>query len=49
MVGSGVFVALFGMGYFWDVHTLSYYVVVSVRHEVGLTGTAAFVCVRGHE
>lgn len=35
MLGSGIFVSLFGMGFFWDVHMLSYYIVVSVRTRVG--------------
>jgi hypothetical protein len=34
MLGSGIFVSLFGMGYFWDVHLLSYYLLVSVSSAV---------------
>ena len=30
MLGSGVFVTLFGMGYLWDIHRFSYYALVSV-------------------
>ncbi|KAL6757692.1 glycerol-3-phosphate permease-like protein [Haematococcus lacustris] len=30
MMGSGIFVALFGMGFFWNIHSLAYYIVVSV-------------------
>ena len=30
MIGSGIFTCLFGMGYFWDVHSFSYYIFVSV-------------------
>eukprot|EP00798_Chlamydomonas_sp_ICE-L_P000225 gene225-3993_t len=32
MVGSGIFCSLFGMGYFWDSHTLSFYIILSVFH-----------------
>jgi OPA family glycerol-3-phosphate transporter-like MFS transporter 1/2 len=30
MVCSGLFVALFGMGFFWDVHEYSYYIFISI-------------------
>mmetsp|Transcript_37528 Transcript_37528/g.83540 ORF Transcript_37528/g.83540 Transcript_37528/m.83540 type:complete len:499 (+) Transcript_37528:190-1686(+) len=30
MIGSGIFVCLFGMGFFWEVHNFSYYVIVSI-------------------
>ncbi|KAG2451468.1 hypothetical protein HYH02_004066 [Chlamydomonas schloesseri] len=30
MIGSGIFTSLFGMGYFWDTHMFSYYILVSV-------------------
>lgn len=30
MLGSGIFVMLFGMGYLWDIHLFSYYTLVSV-------------------
>ncbi|EFJ50964.1 hypothetical protein VOLCADRAFT_57773, partial [Volvox carteri f. nagariensis] len=30
MVLSGIFTSLFGMGYFWDMHIFSYYVLVSI-------------------
>lgn len=30
MLGSGVFVALFGAAYFWNIHTMGYFVIVSV-------------------
>ena len=32
LVLSGVFCCLFGLGYFWDVHSLSFYLVVQVFH-----------------
>lgn len=31
MVLSGLFTALFGLGYFWDIHVLWYFIVVQVR------------------
>lgn len=30
MVGSGIFVVLFGMGFFWNMHSYSYYIVMSI-------------------
>lgn len=30
MVLSGLFTALFGLGYFWDIHVLWYFIVVQV-------------------
>ncbi|KAG2498316.1 hypothetical protein HYH03_003577 [Edaphochlamys debaryana] len=30
MILSGIFTALFGMGYFWDMHYFPYYVLVSI-------------------
>mmetsp|Transcript_25230 Transcript_25230/g.64097 ORF Transcript_25230/g.64097 Transcript_25230/m.64097 type:complete len:498 (-) Transcript_25230:369-1862(-) len=30
MLGSGIFVSLLGMAYFWDIHIFSYFVIVSI-------------------
>lgn len=30
MVLSGLFTALFGLGYFWDIHVLWYFIIVQV-------------------
>lgn len=30
MLGSGLAVCLFGMGYFWDIHSMNYYVAVMI-------------------
>jgi len=40
MLGTGIFTTLFGMGYIWNVHLFSYYVLVSVsqtRSGMGCT------------
>lgn len=31
MVLSGLFTSLFGLGYFWDIHMLWYFVLIQVR------------------
>ncbi|CAA0823103.1 Putative glycerol-3-phosphate transporter 4 [Striga hermonthica] len=49
MVGSGVFVALFGMGYFWDVHNFAFY--LAMQMAAGLfqaTGWPSVVAVIGN-
>lgn len=49
MLGSGLFVTLFGMGYFWDVHYLPFYLVVQVL--AGLfqsTGWPSVVSIMAH-
>lgn len=34
MLLSGLFTALFGLGYFWNIHVLWYFVLVQVRASV---------------
>ncbi|XP_071696499.1 putative glycerol-3-phosphate transporter 4 [Rutidosis leptorrhynchoides] len=49
MIGSGIFVALFGMGYFWDVHRFWYF--LSMQMLAGLfqaTGWPSVVAVIGN-
>lgn len=49
MVGSGIFVALFGMGYFWDLHAFSFYLAMQML--AGLfqaTGWPSVVAVIGN-
>ncbi|KAH6829844.1 Major facilitator superfamily protein [Perilla frutescens var. hirtella] len=49
MVGSGVFVGLFGMGYFWDIHAFTFYLVMQML--AGLfqaTGWPSVVAVIGN-
>lgn len=49
MIGSGIFVALFGMGYFWDVHVFWFYLVMQML--AGLfqaTGWPSVVAVIGN-
>ncbi|XP_071706083.1 putative glycerol-3-phosphate transporter 4 [Rutidosis leptorrhynchoides] len=49
MVGSGIFVVLFGMGYFWDVHRFWYF--LSMQMLAGLfqaTGWPSVVAVIGN-
>lgn len=41
MLASGAFTALFGLGYFYDIHSFGFYVVTQVR-----SGSVAH-CVRG--
>lgn len=35
MVLSGLFTALFGFGYFWNIHVLWYFIIVQVRVRPG--------------
>lgn len=49
MIGSGIFVALFGMGYFWDVHRFWYF--LAMQMAAGLfqaTGWPSVVAVIGN-
>ncbi|XP_057810096.1 putative glycerol-3-phosphate transporter 4 [Salvia miltiorrhiza] len=49
MVGSGIFVGLFGMGYFWDVHVFAFY--LAMQMIAGLfqaTGWPSVVAVIGN-
>ncbi|XP_047942320.1 putative glycerol-3-phosphate transporter 4 isoform X2 [Salvia hispanica] len=49
MVGSGIFVGLFGMGYFWDIHIFSFY--LAMQMVAGLfqaTGWPSVVAVIGN-
>lgn len=49
MIGSGCFVSLFGMGYFWEIHVLGYYIAMQVL--AGLfqaTGWPSVVAVVGN-
>ncbi|XP_004301733.1 PREDICTED: putative glycerol-3-phosphate transporter 4 [Fragaria vesca subsp. vesca] len=49
MVGSGVFVALFGMGYFWNIHVFGFY--LGMQMVAGLfqaTGWPSVVAVIGN-
>ncbi|KAI3825455.1 hypothetical protein L1987_06944 [Smallanthus sonchifolius] len=49
MIGSGIFVALFGMGYFWDVHRFWYF--LGMQMVAGLfqaTGWPSVVAVIGN-
>lgn len=36
MVLSGLFTLLFGLGYFWDIHALWYFIVMQVRPALAL-------------
>ena len=40
MLGSGLLTTAFGMGYFWNIHSFSYYVVVQVSQN----GILLIVC-----
>lgn len=33
MVSSGLFTALFGLGYYWNIHSLGYYAFVQVNTQ----------------
>lgn len=49
MVLSGLFTALFGLGYFWDIHVLWYFIVVQVCCAGGCPGfitvaSSQFLC-----
>ncbi|KAF4374785.1 hypothetical protein CsatB_004330 [Cannabis sativa] len=49
MIGSGIFVCLFGMGYFWNVHSFGFYLVMQML--AGLfqaTGWPSVVAVIGN-
>ncbi|KAM1787566.1 hypothetical protein ACFX11_037947 [Malus domestica] len=49
MIGSGIFVALFGMGYFWNIHVFGYY--LGMQMIAGLfqaTGWPSVVAVIGN-
>lgn len=49
MVGSGIFVGLFGMGYFWDIHVFTFY--LAMQMVAGLfqaTGWPSVVAVIGN-
>ncbi|XP_009068384.1 PREDICTED: sugar phosphate exchanger 2, partial [Acanthisitta chloris] len=49
MVLSGLFTALFGLGYFWDIHVLWYFIVVQVFNGlVQTTGWPAVVACVGN-
>ena len=49
MVGSGVFVCLFGLGQYWNIHNLYYYVFVQVCAGVfQSTGWPSVVSVMGN-
>ncbi|NXF10977.1 G6PT3 protein, partial [Smithornis capensis] len=49
MLLSGLFTALFGFGYFWDVHVLWYYIIVQVCNGlVQTTGWPAVVACVGN-
>jgi OPA family glycerol-3-phosphate transporter-like MFS transporter 1/2 len=45
MLGSGACVALFGAAYFWNIHSMSYFIVVQVAGgETGAAEWEAVVC-----
>uniref|UniRef100_A0A8B9QHF8 Glucose-6-phosphate exchanger SLC37A2 n=1 Tax=Apteryx owenii TaxID=8824 RepID=A0A8B9QHF8_APTOW len=49
MVLSGVFTALFGLGYFWDIHVLWYFIVMQICNGlVQTTGWPAVVACVGN-
>lgn len=49
MVGSGLFVALFGMGYFWNIHNFYYYLIMQmVAGMFQATGWPSVVAVVGN-
>ncbi|KAA8522174.1 hypothetical protein F0562_012847 [Nyssa sinensis] len=49
MIGSGIFVALFGMGYFWNVHVFWFYLVMQmVAGLFQATGWPSVVAVIGN-
>ncbi|XP_028058108.1 putative glycerol-3-phosphate transporter 4 isoform X2 [Camellia sinensis] len=49
MIGSGIFVGLFGMGYFWNVHAFSFYLVMQmVAGLFQATGWPSVVAVIGN-
>lgn len=49
MIGSGIFVALFGMGYFWNIHVFWFYLVMQmVAGLFQATGWPSVVAVIGN-
>ncbi|XP_062073885.1 putative glycerol-3-phosphate transporter 4 [Humulus lupulus] len=49
MIGSGIFVGLFGMGYFWNVHSFGFYLVMQmVAGLFQATGWPSVVAVVGN-
>ncbi|XP_041996596.1 putative glycerol-3-phosphate transporter 4 [Salvia splendens] len=49
MVGSGIFVGLFGMGYFWDIHIFAFYLAMQmVAGFFQATGWPSVVAVIGN-
>ncbi|KAF5735125.1 putative glycerol-3-phosphate transporter 4 [Tripterygium wilfordii] len=49
MIGSGIFVALFGMGYFWNIHAFWFYLVMQmVAGLFQATGWPSVVAVIGN-
>ncbi|EXC02073.1 Putative glycerol-3-phosphate transporter 4 [Morus notabilis] len=49
MIGSGIFVCLFGMGYFWDIHVFWFYLVMQmVAGLFQATGWPSVVAVIGN-
>ncbi|XVF10907.1 hypothetical protein REPUB_Repub07fG0223800 [Reevesia pubescens] len=49
MIGSGIFVGLFGMGYFWDIHVFGFYLVMQmVAGLFQATGWPSVVAVIGN-
>lgn len=49
MIGSGFFVALFGMGYFWNVHAFSFYLAMQMVAGIfQATGWPSVVAVIGN-
>ncbi|KAK6275042.1 hypothetical protein POUND7_004751 [Theobroma cacao] len=49
MIGSGIFVALFGMGYFWNIHIFGFYLVMQmVAGLFQATGWPSVVAVIGN-
>ncbi|XWS62050.1 hypothetical protein CRYUN_Cryun07bG0177700 [Craigia yunnanensis] len=49
MIGSGIFLGLFGMGYFWNVHVFSFYLVMQlVAGLFQATGWPSVMAVMGN-
>ncbi|KAK4260329.1 hypothetical protein QN277_003460 [Acacia crassicarpa] len=49
MIGSGVFVGLFGMGYFWEIHAFSYFLIMQmIAGLFQATGWPSVVAVIGN-
>ena len=32
MVGSGIITILFGMGKYWGIHSIAYYIIIQVKY-----------------